>query len=227
MRVLSIIPVKDLGCTKTRLRSILHLPERQILTLQLLDRTLNILRDSKKVEKVVVLSPDPRVLSFAKKLGVPGLRERRKGLNEALKYATLWAIDNDFEALLILPSDIPLLNKDDIEAIISMGLKKGKTIVLAPDREMRGTNALFIKPPGILEYSYGFESFLRHRSQALTQNIDLKVYHSRSVAFDLDYPEHYRFLLENHYFKGKTADHEDKLYCPHSNQWDTSHTSGR
>jgi len=227
MKTLSIIPVKDLDQTKTRLGSILDLRKRQVLTLEILYRTLQILRSSEEIEKILVLTPDPRVLAFAEELGVMGLKEKGRGLNEALKQATQWSIHYHYEALLIIPSDIPFLQKDDIEAMIWAGLEEERIVVIAPNEERSGTNALLVKPPGILKYCFGFDSFSRHQNQTFTRHFKVKVYSSTSIGFDLDYPEQYQFLLEKEHSLGKGNPHEDKARLFDSDPWNTLHPARR
>ena len=178
MRVLSIIPVKNLDHTKTRLSSVLDLEARQALTLRVLDQTLRVLRSCRAITEILVLTPDDRVLSFATRRNVRTLREEGRGLNEAMEQATLWAMDGRYDALLILPADLPYLMEQDVEAMITLGRNKERIVVIAPNEGRNGTNGLFIRPPGILRYCFGPESFVRHQSQASIQHFELKVYAS-------------------------------------------------
>jgi 2-phospho-L-lactate/phosphoenolpyruvate guanylyltransferase len=222
-QVLVVIPVKDLKQTKSRLRPVLSLLERQALTLRILWKTIQTLKSSVSVESILVLTPDEHVLSFAKVLGVQGLKEKTKGLNQALREAARWAIDHDFGATLVVPSDIPYINKVDIELIRSMAMRKERLMVIAPNRNGRGTNVLLMKPPGILKYSFGVNSFERHRQEAMARNVEIEIYSSASVAFDLDTSEEYRLLLEKERVREKTLGHEneaghidpDSGYSPH------------
>jgi 2-phospho-L-lactate guanylyltransferase len=223
MKVLSIIPVKDLDHAKTRLASILSLRERQDLILEILCRTTEILRSCQALETILVLSPDPRVLSFARELGVLELRDQGRGLNEALKQATGWSIYCGFEALLVLPADIPFLNKNDIKAMICMSLEGDRIVVIAPNKEADGTNALLVKPPGIIEYSFGTDSFTRHRDEALSKRLILKIYQSASIEFDLDYPEQYRLFLKEKNPTEKVTGCGDKTCNFDSSPWNTPH----
>ncbi len=227
MKILSIIPVKDLNCTKTRLGSILSLGQRQILTLQILYRTLKILKSSAEIEKILVLTPDSRVLSFAKERGVLGLKEEGKGLNEVLEQATYWSIHNDFGAIFILPSDLPFLQQEDIQAIIDMGVEEERSVVIAPDWEMEGTNALFVKPPGIIQYEFGFDSFEHHQKQALKRGLKFNVYSSTTIGFDLDYPDQYRFLMKKSVALEEISHYEGKTCNFNSNHWNSPHPTRR
>jgi 2-phospho-L-lactate/phosphoenolpyruvate guanylyltransferase len=195
-RTIVIIPVKDLSHTKSRLSRVLTLDQRQALTFCILSRTIQIAKCAGHIDSVLIITPDEDVLAFVKTLGVQGMKEKTKGLNQALLGATYWAIDHDFETVLVLPADIPFVSRKDIESIMMMARREERMVVIAPDTDKIGTNALLVKPPGILKYSFGVNSFQRHRQQALAQNLKVKVYSSVTVAFDLDTAEEYRLLVE-------------------------------
>jgi 2-phospho-L-lactate guanylyltransferase len=226
-RMLAIIPVKDLNHTKSRLKPVLTLAERQALTLHILSGTIQALKASDKVQCILVLTPDDRVLSFVKGLGVMGLKDDGRGLNQALRQATRWAIDHDFEAILILPCDIPFLDSEDIKTIRGMGVEGERVVVIAPNEGKNGTNALFVKPPGILRYSFGIDSFTRYQEHAFAQHFKVKVYSSLSIGFDLDDPEQYRFLVGEQHFFEKVNLNEVKTRYIDSNSWNSPYPAGR
>jgi len=196
MKVISIIPVKDLDHTKTRLSPLLDLKMRQDLTRSILYRTIQVIKCTGKVHVILVITPDYRVFSFAKKQGVIALLEQEVGLNNALQQATEWCKQKAFDALLIIPSDIPFLQAKDIDSIIDMGKDEKAVIIISPDNKQDGTNALLIKPPGILNYFYGSGSYDIHCKQARNAQYKLMVYFSRSIGFDIDYPEQYEILCK-------------------------------
>ena len=225
--VLAIIPVKSLSSTKSRLRTVLNLQERQVFTLNILSRTIQTLKSLDKDQRILVLTPDDRVLSLVKGLGAIGLKDGGKGLNLALEQGTRWAIDQGFEAILILPCDIPFLDSKDIKTILGMGAEGERVVVIAPNKGKNGTNALFVKPPGILKYSFGVNSFERHRQQAIAQNVKFEVYSSASAAFDLDTSEEYRLLLEKEHVREKAFGYENEASHVDFNSWDSSYPAGR
>lgn len=226
-KVLAIIPVKSLSSTKSRLRTVLNLQERQAFTLNILSRTIQTLKSLDKDPYILVLTPDDRVLSFVKGLRVIGLKEEGKGLNLALGKATRWAMDQGFKAILILPCDIPFLNSEDIKTILKMGVEEERIVVIAPNKGKNGTNALFVKPPGILKYCFGIDSFRRHQENAFAQHLKVDVYSSLSIGFDLDNPEQYRCLMGERYFSGKVNLREVKNRYFDSNLWDSPHPARR
>lgn len=189
MKTWVIMPVKPLLRAKSRLAEVLNPAEREKLALEMFEHNLRLLRDIDSVSGTLVISRDTKALSIARDYGVTTVQESgQPELNPALMRATEFLRTMGADAVLILPTDIPLLCEDDINAIIRMGRFPG-TVVLAPDRIEDGTNAMLINPPGSLEYSYGKDSFSRHRSQAELHGLDVKIYHSTRIALDVDTAE--------------------------------------
>jgi 2-phospho-L-lactate guanylyltransferase len=209
--ILAIIPVKDLTRTKSRLREVLSPSERRAFTLGMLSRTVQVLTSSNSVEGILISTPDDRVLSYAKELGVPGLKEEGRGLNRALQQATRWSMDLHFGAVLVIPCDLPLLRVEDIRALVEPACSKEKVVVIAPNEDRSGTNGLLVKPPGMIRYAFGANSFWRHQSWAYEQQLNVVVYSSPSIAFDLDRPEQCRSPFARRYFLNKVVDDENRL----------------
>ena len=61
-------------------------------------------------------------------------------------------------------------------------------MVLAADRHGSGTNALFVRPPGLLRYRFGGSSLAAHQEQARVQGVSVRVYRLPGVEFDVDEP---------------------------------------
>src|SRR5690606_36085005 len=91
-------------------------------------------------------------------------------------------------AVLILPADLPLVEPSDVSALIQMGKNK-HTVVIATDEHRDGTNAMLVRPPGIIRYSYGPGSFQRHLADAKAQDATVRVYESARLALDIDMPD--------------------------------------
>ena len=78
--------------------------------------------------------------------------------------AKFWSIQTDVSRLGVLLPDLPALAAQDIESII-FALEE-KPIVLCPDREDFGTNALAMRPAGVLDFLFEGASFSRHLQAA-------------------------------------------------------------
>jgi len=192
---LAILPVKDLSQSKSRLSHEINRQQRESLSFNLLGRTLGILKSAKGVDGIMLISRDARVRSLAEIENVLFLQEKGGGLNQALEQATGWSIAQQFSAILILPVDIPFLAKEDIDSITAMGKGKREMVIIAPDQERQGTNALLVKPPGSLQYQFGPGSFRRHWQQAQERHIENRIYYSARIGFDVDFPSQYRAMV--------------------------------
>jgi 2-phospho-L-lactate guanylyltransferase len=62
-------------------------------------------------------------------------------------------------------------------------------MVITPDRWKTGTNALLVRPPGLIDYAYGPGSFQRHLERARAFGIRVEVCEIPSIGLDLDLPE--------------------------------------
>ncbi len=189
MAVWAIIPVKPLRRGKSRLSDVLSTDERAELNQYLLEHTLQTLNDVPEIENVLVVSRDPSALSIARDLGSRTVQENGSpGLNLALSRATQVAKTYETQGVLILPADLPKLSAEDIHAMLAH-MNDPPVVVVAPDRDRQGTNALLVCPAGLIEYDFGPDSFERHCQQAREKGIRLEICELPSLALDLDEPD--------------------------------------
>lgn len=202
MSVFVVIPVKTLLKSKMRLSMVLTPQERQTLTLAMLEDVLKAVKCS-VVCQTVVISSDPTVKELANNFGVSYLKERKHELNQAVKQATEWCIQNNANSVLILPADIPLLIPEDINRVVKL-CAKGALVVISPSQN-GGTNALLQKPPDLIPTHFGPNSFSKHKTEALHKGILTRVYRSKRVATDIDSPKDLEKLLK---IKAQTVSHK-------------------
>jgi len=184
-----IIPVKPLKRSKSRLAPVLSEEERTLLNFKMLENTLAILKSCSCVQEILVVSRDPSVLSLARTYGAKTLQEDGEpGLNLALKRAVYVSKTYAAQAVLVLPADLPLLSKEDVESI-SAKWDKSPKLVIVPDRHMSSTNMLLLAPPDLIDFSYGPGSFERHVRQAQIKNADIEVCQLTSAELDVDNPD--------------------------------------
>jgi 2-phospho-L-lactate/phosphoenolpyruvate guanylyltransferase len=196
MSLWAIVPVKPLRRGKTRLAGVLSEDEREMLNLSLLGHTMAILRQVSEIQKILVVSSDTAVLALAREQGARTVMEDgNPGLNTALHRATMVAQVYAAQGVLILPSDLPLLTKEDVEELIRQA-EPSPVVVIAPDRRNEGTNALLVKPTGLIDYQFGDNSFVKHTDQAKKFNINLKIIIRPTLGLDLDFPEDLELLQQ-------------------------------
>ena len=189
MTLWAIIPVKPLRRGKSRLSGMLTEDERTALNQKLLEHTLMTLSTLKELDQVLVVSRDPQALTIARNHGAKTVQEDgQPHLNTALARATVMAKVHATHGVLVLPADLPLLEREDVLALIYRAVKP-PVVVIAPDRHGKGTNALLICPAGQIEYDFGEDSFQRHCDRALQSGARLEIVELPSLGLDLDLPE--------------------------------------
>jgi 2-phospho-L-lactate guanylyltransferase len=186
-----IIPSKPYAESKSRLAACLLAGQRIELSRMLLLRTLRLARPL--LDRVVVISRDAGLLREVETEGAYALVEVGNGLNSALTQAAGFALAAGASGILILPADLPLLTAEDIQ--VMLGHTRGSpTLVIAPCRHGAGTNALLMRPPLLIPFSFGVNSFLRHCATAVAAGVQPTIYHSPTVAFDLDTPDDWQAI---------------------------------
>ncbi len=209
-----IIPAKPYQEAKSRLAPVLTPSQREELNRWLLRRTVRLARQV--IGPVVVISRAPSILAQAKTQGAWGLPEVSTGLNLALTQAAHFARDQGATALLVLPTDLPRLTASDLESILSLGgmekpgwkpvphsaglkpaLHATRQLVIAPCRRGTGTNALLMRPPNLIPFLFGPDSFAAHCAAARAAGVEPLIYRADSIAFDLDTPEDWELGIGN------------------------------
>lgn len=187
MTVWAVIPVKRLSEGKSSLGAVFDSEQRQRLVLAMLADVLNAVSQAPSISGAAVVSPDEKVLGFARQHGAVGVAEPGLELNAALKLAIDHVVGLGATSVLILPGDLPLLKGVDVENLTAMATAQ-RDVVIAPSKA-KGTNALLIRPPDIIALKFGGESFPPHVSEAIQVGVKPRIYRSQTVATDIDAPE--------------------------------------
>ena len=181
------IPVRAFEGAKSRLGAVLDAEERRDLAEDLMRRGVAAALATPGVAEVIVVSPDPEVLAAAEAAGARPLPQRSRGLNPALQEAR--AAVRDADRLLILPGDLPTVTAADIETLLAAGDEAGRpSVILAPDRHRRGTNALLLDPPDAIDPAFGGDSRAGHAWLASSADITF-VEVAGVLELDLDTPD--------------------------------------
>ena len=182
--VYAVVPVKDLRGTKSRLAPVLDPGARAGLTLYMMGRVVRAIREA-GVGDVCVVSPDRMVLDEAKRRGATPLVQESRGLNPALEEGRRRAVELGASTLLVLPADLPLLDAEDVLAVLEEA-REGPSVTISPDGARSGTNGLLIRPPDVLPFAFGPDSFEAHLGAARGRGLDVRVCERPHLTFDLD-----------------------------------------
>lgn len=183
MKTFAVIPVSRFSNAKTRLSPTLNPLERENLLKSMLKDVITVL--NQVVSEVIVVSSDEDVLTFVKNVGALPLKEEgTTDLNGALMQA-IKHYSKFCDKALVVPSDVPLIQKNHVEEIIDMG--KNFDVVVAPSKG-GGTNALLC-PTSNLEVKFGECSFFKHIKEAEHRGLSWGIYDSFYMSMDVNTAE--------------------------------------
>ncbi len=180
----ALIPVKTLSEAKSRLAPYLTQHQRATLVLDMLRHVIDVLRGSKSLETISVVSPDPNVLQQVQVWGVHALLEEAQGHNPALTAAAQKELASGATALLTLSADLPLLRTYDVQQMIEQS--QHYEVVLAPSYEGTGTNALLVRPPLAVPYVFGPGSLQQYQAEIQQRFLSSTLYISPGTRLDVD-----------------------------------------
>jgi len=180
----ALIPVKALNAAKSRLASYLSQQQRETLVLDMLHHVVQVLLASRLFERVLVVSPDTRVLEQARRWDAQALKEEQYGHNSALHAAAVREQAAGAAAILTISADLPLLCISDIQAMVEQSRRHA--VVLAPSQDGTGTNAILMRPPLALPYLFGLNSRQHYQQAANQKKLSSAIYRSIGVALDID-----------------------------------------
>jgi 2-phospho-L-lactate guanylyltransferase len=186
VKIVAVVPAKNPLQSKSRLAGTLSPEERAALTQSMLAHVIGTLGESGVVDKIALITPDPRLLAVPPHVTV--LEQPRPGLNPGLEQSREWALEQEADALLVVFADLPLLGREDIAQVAELGRERG-TVVLAPDRHGTGTNVMLAHPPSLARFAFGKESFPLHLALHREVGARIEVYASRGTALDVDTPD--------------------------------------
>ena len=179
--VVAVVPLKNLKLAKSRLSNILAEGERQELVLAMFDDVLVSLRASHFIDEIFLVADK----YFDPVADVQMITEiKNRGYDEAIIEALKDSRVNQAQAMLILPADLPLVSRDELDTLIRD--QEERSIRIAGARDQDGTNALVMKPPSLLATSFGVGSFERHKKFAKALSVKIEEINLPGLSFDVD-----------------------------------------
>jgi 2-phospho-L-lactate guanylyltransferase len=186
-RIAAIVPVATFEDAKSRLGRTLDAEERHDLTEYLLTQTVQAALAVPLLEDVLVVSPDRDVLQRAAALGARTLRQRSRGLNAGLDEGRADVVAGGADALLVLPIDLAFVSAEAIADVLEPLAVAERLVALVTDRHATGTNALVLRPPDIIGFSFGSGSRGAHRDAAEVAGASF-IEIDGPLRFDIDTP---------------------------------------
>jgi len=191
MNIAALLPVKGFRNAKQRLTPVLSSAAREVLAETMFRDVLRQVRAARGLAGTFVVTGDDKVAAIAATAGAEVIRERAEnGETSAVDFARLEMQKAGCEAVLILPADLPLVRAADVEYILDQvpGKVTAPFALLVPSHDRKGTNALLLAPPDIIELRFGYDSFTFHMSQVTAQGLPIRYVENEHVALDIDDP---------------------------------------
>jgi 2-phospho-L-lactate guanylyltransferase len=167
------VPLKREGLRKTRLAGSLSGNERDRLADAMFQHVIAVLAQVLRVLPLPVCETRPTGWSGQWHL------DKGEGLNEVLTSArAAWSGMN----FAVIHADLPSLQPDDVQALLTAG-ETG--FAIAPDRHLKGTNAIAVLAERPLTLSFGAQSLERYLSSSINPPVVIR---RPGFAHDVDTP---------------------------------------
>jgi 2-phospho-L-lactate guanylyltransferase len=187
LKATAVLPVKRFAAAKQRLAPGIGATHRAELAAAMLEDVLEAIGAARSIERVIVVSSEPRAIDLAAARGAEVLPDPDQGGHSGAALAGIArARELGAERVVLLPLDCPLLATRELERLLT-GMPE-RYVAIVPDRHGTGTNALALAPPDAIEPSFGEGSCARHVDAARDAGVPFGVEELPSLALDLDTP---------------------------------------
>ena len=194
MKIAAIIPVKTFLNAKTRL----DLSQQQVeeLCKIMLEEILHTLSISPQIEKTIMVTKEPKAIEIGKKFNtITIIDEKEESVNSAVALADKYLLENNFDASIVFPQDIPFIKTQDIDFMLNYKMHPNFAIIV-PSRRFDGTNALARMPIDLMETHYDEDSYKIHMNTAKERTLNVAMVFVKRIMWDVDNMEDLKFLLE-------------------------------
>jgi 2-phospho-L-lactate/phosphoenolpyruvate guanylyltransferase len=184
-QVWAVVVARTGPSAKSRLALSLSPTQRAALARRMLRAVLEACARTNLGGTLVVTETDAGA-ALASELGALALPDPGAGLNAAVSLGLdLVAQQAPGTAALVLPGDVPLVQPTDLHAMVDAAGEHQRVVVVVPDAVRRGTNALLVRPPRLIEPSFGEPSFERHLRAARKAGVTIEL-ELPNLALDVD-----------------------------------------
>jgi 2-phospho-L-lactate guanylyltransferase len=188
MPTLAVLPIKNFSEAKQRLETVLTPGPRRALAESMFSDVLTALRRASSVEDILVVTRDNGAQQIGGGHGALVLDDEDPGQSAAALLGVRYALDHEYERVLLVPGDCPMLDPRELDALIARPYETPSALIV-PDRHGTGTNALLLTPPDSLVPSFGPDSCERHVANAELAGTTHELVSVPSLELDIDTPD--------------------------------------
>ena len=193
MTIPVVIPAKPLDRALSRLGGVLAPSAR--LAVQIAMLTDVIRAGVGFSDEVIVVSGDQQVAQIAADCGARVVADQvpAAGINVAVARGVCALAD---EEVMVVMGDLPLATSTDLQALVAaLGRRQG--IACAVSADGTGTNAMYLRPPGVIDTAFGTNSLMRHLALAEQAGVAGIAAVVRGLQRDIDTPDDLAALVRS------------------------------
>jgi len=188
-----IIPVKTFQKSKTRLQ--LSEEKTTELCRLLLEEVIKTVSKSGLIDKTIVVTNEIQVSDIIKKYDCKKIEDKDEtSVNNAVKLAEKYLLENEFTHSIVLPLDVPFFYFEDLEKLLSFS--SNKSVIIVPSRHFDGTNALVRTPINSMTPRYDEGSHSFQIESAKKYGIKISIGLIYRLMLDIDSKEDLEFVLK-------------------------------
>ncbi len=197
MRTIAILPIKSFGAAKQRLSSLLTGGSREALAEAMFSDVLATLCNVPAIDEIVVITANRLTGETARSDGVSVIHDpQESGQCAAAGLGIGHALEAGHDRVLLVPGDTPLLDAEELSAMLDDAEAAGTAATIVPDRHGEGTNALLLAPPTAIAPAFGPDSLARHAAAAEAAGVSYRIEEVAGLMLDIDTPEDLAALSE-------------------------------
>jgi len=157
---------------------------------------LHTLSISPQIEKTIMVTKEEKAIAIGEKYNTVTIRdEKEESVNSAVALADKYLLENNFDASIVFPQDIPFIKTQDIDFMLNYKMHPNFAIIV-PSRRFDGTNALARMPIDLMETHYDEDSYKIHMNTAKEHTLNVAMVFVKRIMWDVDNAEDLKFLLE-------------------------------
>ena len=194
MKIAAIIPVKTFSNAKTRLDISSH--QKEEICKIMLEEILSTTSISPQIEETIIVTKEKKAIEIGKKFSATIIEdEKEESVNSAVALADKYLLENNFDASIVFPQDIPYIKTQDIDFMLNYKSPPNFAIIV-PSRRFDGTNALVRMPVNLMKTHYDEDSYKIHMNTAKEHTLNVAMIFVKRIMLDVDNMEDLEFLLE-------------------------------
>lgn len=184
----AVVPVKDTATAKQRLANALPQKLRTALALAMLEDVLAATARARGLSGIMVVTIDETAQQLARRYGATVSTNACRDGHTAAVMGAARSLAARGDAMLTLPSDVPLATSAEIERVIDAH-RGGGRFVIVPARDERGSNAILAAPGDAVPLRFGEDSFFPHLAAARACGIEPAILPLPGIGLDIDTPD--------------------------------------